>query len=285
MFVGVMGTPQSRPKKTCILGRAPAAFRVMRGAGLKMMRGAWMAVCAGAALVAGTGESEARIRLNDAQIMAGVLVVGGWTQTRGETVTLDDKFSVTSDQRRRFVFRIPHMPANCRVTLRAGADSREAIVANCGPTGATAERGETGGQGPAGPQGPKGDRGDTGPQGAAGPAGPKGERGEGGPQGAAGPQGPKGDRGEPVPQGPAGLQGPKGERGEGGLVGAKGEPGYSLRPISRECRESEVCALTCQEGEVALAAVCPGGSAALTDARTIQCSNRPTATVTAFCAR
>jgi hypothetical protein len=253
-----------------------------------MMRGTWVAVCAGAMMVAGVGGGEARIRLNDAQIMAGVLVVGGWTQKKGETVTLDEAYTVTSDHRRRFVFRVPHMPQDCRVRLRAGADTREAIVANCGPSGpagATAERGETGAQGPAGLPGPKGDRGEPGPQGLAGLAGPKGDRGEVGPQGPAGPQGPRGERGEPGPQGPAGPQGPRGERGEGGLVGAKGEPGFSLRPITRECVESEVCALACQEGEVALAAVCPGGSAALTDARTIVCSNRPAATVTAFCAR
>jgi hypothetical protein len=235
-----------------------------------MMRGAWVVLCAGAAMVAGTGDGEARIRLNDAQIMAGVLVVGGWTQKKGETVTLDDTFSVTSDHRRRFVFRIPHMPPDCRVKLRAGTDTRDAVVANCGPSG---------------PAGATAERGESGPQGIAGPQGPSGARGETGPQGPAGPQGPSGARGETGPQGPAGSPGPKGDRGEGGLVGAKGEPGFSLRPITRECREGEVCALACAEGEVALAAVCPGGSAALTDARTIQCSNRPTATVTAFCAR
>jgi hypothetical protein len=247
-----------------------------------MMRGAWVVLCAGAAMVAGTGDGEARIRLNDAQIMAGVLVVGGWTQNKGETVTLDDKFSVTSDHRRRFVFRIPYMPPDCRVQLRAGADTRDAVVANCGPSGpagAAAERGERGPQGIAGPQGP------AGPQGIAGLPGPKGDRGEPGPQGIAGPQGPRGERGETGPQGIVGSPGPKGDRGEGGLVGAKGEPGSSLRPITRECGESEACALACAEGEVALAAVCPGGSASLTDARTIQCSNRPVATVTAFCAR
>ncbi|MDQ2084300.1 collagen-like protein [Xanthobacteraceae bacterium Astr-EGSB] len=307
-------------------GRARAASGPPEGQ-IEMMRGAWVVLCAGAAMVAGIGDGEARIRLNDAQIMAGVLVVGGWTQKKGETVTLDDRFTVTSDHRRRFVFRIPYMPSECRVKLRAGADTRDAVVANCGPSGPAAERGERGPQGPAGPQGiagpqgpkgergemgpqgiagpqgpkgehgemgpqgiagpqgPKGERGEPGPQGIAGPQGPKGERGEMGPQGIAGPQGPKGERGEMGPQGIAGLPGPKGDRGEGGLVGAKGEPGFSLRPITRECVEGEVCALACQEGEVALAAVCPGGSAALTDARTIQCSNRPTATVTAFCAR
>lgn len=160
------------------------------------MRVALMAL---ALAVAGTaGTAEARIRLNDAQIIAGVLVVGGWTSERHQSVTLDDKFTVTSDARRRFVFRIDHFPTRCAVTLRAGGDERTAVIGNCGAMG------------PPGPKGDKGDKGD------------KGERGEPGPQGVAGLQGPPGPQG---PQGVPGLRGPIGERGEPGPRGERGEQG------------------------------------------------------------
>jgi hypothetical protein len=61
------------------------------------MRVAWVAMAAGVMVTATAAESQARIRLDDAQIMAGVLVVGGWTQSRGAAVGLDGKFSTTSD--------------------------------------------------------------------------------------------------------------------------------------------------------------------------------------------
>jgi hypothetical protein len=207
---------------------------------------------AGALVMATAAESEARIRLDEAHISAGVLVVGGRTKERDASVSLDGKFTTTSDKRRHFSFRLPYVPANCTVTLKSGAFTRTAAITNCAGAG------------------------------AQGLAGPQGERGE---TGAAGPQGPQGERGN---IGPAGPQGAKGERGEGGLVGAKGEPGLShppLRPITRDCKENEACTLTCAEGEVALAAVCSGSAAVLDDARSISCPNRPAATVTAFCGR
>jgi hypothetical protein len=258
------------------------------------MRQNWIAVCVGAAVVAAAGNAQAKIRLNDAQIMAGVLVVGGWTDQRGETVSLDNKFSAVSDKRRRFVFRVPYMPANCLVTLEVGAQTRTAVIANCGTIGLTGPRGENGPAGPRGeigPVGPKGETGPIGPQGEIGPAGPKGENGPAGPQGEIGPTGPQGDIGRAGPKGDTGEIGPAGPRGETGAIGPRGEgglvgaPGVALRTITKDCKEGEACSLTCQDNEVALAAVCPGGSAALDNPRTITCSNRPAATVTAFCAR
>ena len=150
------------------------------------------AVVAGAAIA---GPAEARIRLNDAQIIAGVLVVGGWTAERHQAVSLDDAFTETSNGGRRFTFRVIHFPSNCAVTLRAGDDVRTAVVGNCGPTG------------PAGAKGEKGDRGETGPQGMAGLAGP---------QGIQGPAGPQGPQGVPGLRGPIGETGPRGEPGAAG---------------------------------------------------------------------
>lgn len=242
------------------------------------MRRACVALTLLSASLATLDTAQARIRLNDAQIMAGVLVVGGWTQKRGETVTLDGKYTVKSDRKRRFVFRIDYFPPSCAVALTAGADTRTAVIANCGTVGLAGPKGDKG------DKGDKGERGEAGPQGLAGPVGPQGPAG---PQGVAGPVGPIGPQGEIGPRGPEGM---RGERGEPGLVGAKGEPGLTgagvaLRRISRDCKENEVCTLACDEGETALNAVCPGGTAMLTDPRTVTCSNRPAASVMAFCAK
>jgi len=162
------------------------------------------ALLALALAVAGTaGTAEARIRLNDAQIIAGVLVVGGWTSERNQSVTLEDKYMVTSDARRRFVFRVDHFPPRCEVSVRVGDEERTAVIGNCGAMG------------PAGPKGDKGDR---------------GERGEQGPQGIAGLQGPPGPQGPQGPQGVPGLRGPIGERGEQGPRGERGEQGPQGTP-------------------------------------------------------
>ena len=160
--------------------------------------------------VAGTaGTAEARIRLNDAQIIAGVLVVGGWTNERNQTVTLEDKYMVTSDARRRFVFRIDHFPPRCEVMLRSGEDERTAVVANCGAMG------------PAGPRGDKGERGEQGLQGIAGLQGPPGPPGPQGIPGLRGPIGEKGERGEQGPAGPAGPRGEQGPQGSPGIASAR----------------------------------------------------------------
>ncbi len=168
------------------------------------MRVALMAL---ALAVAGTaGTAEARIRLNDAQIIAGVLVVGGWTSERHQSVTLDDTFTVMSDARRRFVFRVAHFPRHCAVTLRIGGEERTAVIGNCGAMGPP---------GPKGEKGDKGDRGEQGPQGIAGLQGPPG------------PQGPQGPQGVPGLRGPIGEQGPRGEPGPRGEQGPPGTPGIA----------------------------------------------------------
>ena len=103
--------------------------------------------------------AEARIRLTDAEILAGLLVVAGRTEHAQETITLDGKFTVVSDRRRRFAFRVPYYPPSCMVTLKAGDDERTAAVAVCAAAGVTGQRGESGPvglQGALGPQGPQG---------------------------------------------------------------------------------------------------------------------------------
>lgn len=157
------------------------------------------AIAAGAAVAS---PAEARIRLNDAQIIAGVLVVGGWTSERHQAVSLDEKFTVTSDGGRRFAFRVTHFPPDCSVTLRAGDDVRTAVIGNCGPMGPAGAKGE---------KGDKGERGEMGPQGVAGLAGPQGIQGPAGPQG---------------PQGVPGLRGPIGE------TGLRGEPGAAATNVT-----------------------------------------------------
>jgi hypothetical protein len=77
------------------------------------------------------GSAAARIRLNDAEIVADVLVVSGRTRHRYEAIALDDRAARKSDRNRRFVFRIPYYP----ITLRTAEDGRVATVASCGGRG------------------------------------------------------------------------------------------------------------------------------------------------------
>src|SRR5438270_403745 len=116
------------------------------------MRVAYVAcACVSVIVCVSVTSAEARIRLSDSEILAGLLVVAGRTERAGETITLDDKFSMTSDRRHRFVFRVPYYPSSCTVTLKAGSDERTAAVAACAAAGTAGPRGESG---PMGPQGP-----------------------------------------------------------------------------------------------------------------------------------
>jgi len=244
--------------------------------------------------------AQARIRLRDAEILAGTLVVVGTTQHPGETVTLDDKFSTTSNRRRRFAFHIPYYPASCTVSLKAGADQRSAVVAVCAPTGsqgaqgASGPQGVPGPQGPAGPQGPQGVAGMPGPQGPQGPAGAQGPAGVQGPAGPHGPPGPQGVQGVAGPPGPAGAvgargpAGPQGDRGEPGVIPVKADGGGSglrIRQVRQDCTEGHDCSVSCNDGEIALNAVCPAGPSRLQGERLISCGSTNTTAMIAFCAR
>jgi hypothetical protein len=244
--------------------------------------------------------------LNDAEILAGVLVVSGYTQKPHETITLDGKYTAESNRRHRFIFHVPYYPSNCTVTLKTQSDERAVAVAACAAAGSAGPQGERGPQGvagPAGPQGPAGLQGvpgPQGPQGAAGlqgvpgPQGPQGPAGVAGPAGPVGPQGATGPRGEPGQAGAKGDVGPKGEagaKGDAGLtgsVGPKGEPGAAgprIRQVRQDCASGQACSVTCDDGEIALNAVCASGAARLQSERQISCGSESAAPMTAFCAR
>lgn len=218
------------------------------------------------------------IQVYDARIEGGDLRISGSVRKAGTVVILDEDISVMADSRGRFLFRLPYRPATCVAALKAGEDEREAVVANCAPTG---EPGPKGDAGPAGETGPQGMAGLVGPQGIAGPAGeagpkgetgPKGEaglKGETGPQGPIGPKGdmgPKGDVGPKGEVGPKGDVGPKGETGPRGPAGSQGEPGAagitasaansSLRPVRNETCSTSGCELSCASGEAFVSAYC-----------------------------
>ena len=128
------------------------------------------------------------------------MVIQGRTPAAKQVVTADgDRGTVTTGADRRFTLELNYFPANCTVTLKAGEETRDVVIAMCGPKGEP---------GPAGPQGAAGSKGESGAAGPQGPAGPKGEPGAAGPQGPAGPEGPAG------PAGAAGPRGPKGDAGK-----------------------------------------------------------------------
>jgi hypothetical protein len=238
--------------------------------------------------------------LTDAEILAGVLVVSGYTQHSHETITLDGKYTAESNRRHRFIFRIPYYPTSCTVTLKTQSDERSVAVAACAAAGSTGPQGErgpqgiAGPQGPAGAQGPQGQQGAAGPQGAQGPQGPQGPAGVAGPAGPAGPQGPAGPRGEAGQAGtkgglgPKGDTGAKGDAGATGSVGPRGEPGAAgprIRQVRQDCTSGQPCSVTCDDGEIALNAVCAAGAARLQSERQISCGTDNAAPMTAFCAR
>ena len=176
---------------------------------MRMTSARWAAATAVVMVVSGALPASAHIGIRGAEMLAGVMIISGWTEKPNQTITLDDKFTAKSDAHRRFNFRIPYYPKDCNVTLKAGDDVRQAVIYGCAGAGAPGPAGPPGppgsgprdvSSGPPGPQGPKGDAGPAGPPGPAGPQGPAGPRGE------AGPPGPKGDPGPPGSAGPAGGQ-------------------------------------------------------------------------------
>jgi hypothetical protein len=239
--------------------------------------------------------AAARIRVNEAKIVAGVLVVSGHTRHRYEAIALDDRAARKSDRHRRFVFRISYHPPNCTVTLKTVYDERVTTIASCGGQGTPGATGERGPAGPAGPQGAPGVAGPPGPQGSPGVAGPQGPPGIAGPPGAPGaigPAGPPGIAGAPGangpagPQGAAGAAGPQGLPGVAGAQGPKGDPGAQLRQVRRDCAEDRDCTVTCADDEIAINAFCPKrASAILTGLREISCGTANRAPMVAICAK
>ena len=128
-------------------------------------------------------------------------------------LTLDERHETRSNPRGWFAFRLQY-PPDCVATVKAGEESREAVISGCGPVGAAGPKGDPGAPGVAGTVGQLVRQGlrvhrPAGARAAAagtwrGPAGPPGPRGEQGPAGPAGPRGEPGPAGPPGPMGPAG---------------------------------------------------------------------------------
>jgi hypothetical protein len=127
--------------------------------------------------------AKAEITVAVARITEGALWVIGQTDP-GAEVILDGAFTEKADGRGYFRFKVIYHPPDCIVTLRSGAETKEAVIANCGQAGPPGPAGLPGADGPPGPQGPPGSAGPPGPQGPSGPQGPAGPPGPAGPRGA-----------------------------------------------------------------------------------------------------
>jgi hypothetical protein len=230
------------------------------------------------------------ISLSVAEIRAGELVIAGRTSSARARVSADDRYSTSSRRNGRFAFRLAYYPMNCAVSLKSGNAQRKAIIANCAAGGAHSEvalagaRGEAGPAGAAGPQGLQGQPGPQGPpgvQGSEGPQGPAGPRGE---AGSAGPQGPQGARGSEGPLGPQGPAGPRGEAGPPGPRGEAGGQGVQIRHVRQACSAGQICAVTCDQNETALNAICPKQApATLTGDRNVSCGIGNSDAMVAYC--
>jgi hypothetical protein len=224
------------------------------------------------------GRGRAGISRSAAAIQAGALFIAGQTPSPRAVVSADDRFTTSSNRNGRLAFRLAYYPANCAVTLKSGNHERQAIVANCAASGAQGEAGPAGAAGPQGPQGRAGPQSAPGVPGSGGPPGPAGPRGE---AGLAGPQGPQGVQGVPGAQAPAG---PRGEAGPPGPRGEAGGAGLDIRRVRQACSAGQICAVTCDQNETALNAVCPKQApATLTGDRSVSCGIGNSDTMVAYC--
>ena len=218
------------------------------------------------------------IMVYDARIEAGDLRLVGSVRKPGTIVAMDDDIAVQADRRGRFAFRLPYRPATCVVTLKAEADEREAVIANCAA------------EGPPGPPGPQGAVGSPGAMGEAGPKGEPGPEGKPGAKGEAGPRGEPGPGGDTGPRGDMGSRGDTGPRGEPGPAGSAGAPGLSggagaspLRMVRRpDCAGG--CALACEGGEALVTAHCLKAGTPVYDGEGAACPAEA-AGIVGFCAK
>ncbi|HEY3639466.1 MAG TPA: collagen-like protein [Xanthobacteraceae bacterium] len=228
------------------------------------------------------------ISLSIAAIQAGELLIAGQTPSPRAVVSADDRYTTGSDRNARFAFRLAYYPVNCTVTLKSGNIERKAIVANCAASGVQGEPGATGasgGPGPAGAAGSQGLQGPPGPQGAPGARGAEGPQGAAGPRGEAGPPGPRGEAGPPGPRGEAGPPGPHGEAGPPGPRGEAGVSSLQIRRVRQACSAGQICAVTCDQNEIALNAFCPKQApATLTGDRSVSCGIGNSDAMVAYCA-
>jgi len=228
------------------------------------------------------------ISLSIAAIQAGELVIAGQTPSPRAALSVDDRYTTGSDRNARFAFRLAYYPMNCTVTLKSGNIERKAIVTNCAASGVQGESGATGAYGapgPAGAAGPQGLPGLPGPQGAPGTRGAEGPQGAAGPRGEAGPPGPRGEAGPPGPRGEAGQPGQRGEAGPPGPRGEAGGSSLQIRRVRQACSAGQICAVTCDQNEIALNAFCPKQApATLTGDHSVSCGIGNSDAMVAYCA-
>jgi len=241
---------------------------------MRMASAALSAVIAAGAILLDHEPVAARIRVSDAKLAAGVLVVAGHTKHPGQIVTLNNRFVQRSDRRSHFVFRIAYHPRGCAVLLKTSLDLREVSISPCA---AVARRSTIAAKVSESPRGPIGESDRAGLNGSSGPPGVQGA------QGAAGPPGPQGPVGPPGPQGvagPLGLPGPQGPKGDAD------SSAIHIRRVQQDCTEDHECAVTCGDDEVVVNAFCPKRAlAVMTNLREISCGTDNQAAMVALCAR
>ena len=254
-------------------------------------------VCVLAWAVLEAGPVNARVRVEEAVLHSGTVIVAG-RAGRHQLVTLNRRWHKRADRRGRFVFRLDYVPRGCTVRLGAGRHHRHVAIAGC-RTAHTAKLRRGGAHHIAtraarstkkiwhartrAPEISHGDAGVTDPKWSQGLRGETVVAGPTGPQGPQGQQGPKGDRGDAGPPGPQGLQGFRGD------AGPKGDtpPALSqVRRVNRVCVVNQDCVISCQSGEAAINALCPKKAAAtLTSETDVSCGTGNEGTMTAYCAR
>ena len=265
--------------------------------------------CVLAWVVLAASPVEAQIRVDEAVIHRGTVVVSGRARPH-LLLRLNGRVAKRANRHGRFLFRIRHVPRHCTVWLVSGrysrrvnsrqlpvepalqpsrtwgrylARSRRCAFAfekctGCADTAMLRQRPccrrravKQAAPGPAGPEGP---------QGPSGPQGPIG------PQGPAGAQGPKGERGEAGPPGPQGLQGLRGETGAAGRAAEPSAATMQVRRVSRACAADQECTVSCESREAAINALCPKKAAAtLTSETDVSCGTGNEGAMIAYCAR
>ncbi len=81
-------------------------------------------------LAAIASAARAEIRIDESRYVDGKLVIRGETAPR-RTVTLDDRFTTTSDADGTFAFSVNEKPFTCMSEIRAGNDVYSAVIAGC----------------------------------------------------------------------------------------------------------------------------------------------------------
>lgn len=75
--------------------------------------------------------AQAEIVVKQAEYEAGVLVVAGETSHTNREISLDGRYTATSDRVGAFRFRIKYLPNDCTIGLFDGEDTRTVFVRGC----------------------------------------------------------------------------------------------------------------------------------------------------------